>query len=267
MDGAMADQIISKVDGQAQDGQSSSAAQASYNPKQVSMSLESGMMMGDPAASDDDSSPTPDRATTVAEARADVAADDAGPLPDSPMPTTTSTAAPESWDHAEKEEQDFAKADATPASAPTSTGSDSGDIIHQFASGFEATENAVTGATTTTSTAAPAADDKFKFSWDSSSSATASSSDSAKADAPVDYVKKYGLGSESAPADSVTVGTSDPTPKKDALAEMEAKLLGKTSPDGMWIQQHAQGFKGKHHANSRLVSIRLHKTVNGQQFF
>jgi len=251
MDGAMADQIISKVDGQAQDGQSSSAAQASYDPKQVTMSLESGMMMGDPAASDDDSSPTPDRAATVAAARADVATDDtdaAGPLPDAPTTTTSSTPAVETWDQA--------KPDATPASVPTSTGSDSGDIIHQFASGFEATENAVTGATT--STAAPASDDNFKFSWESSSSGSTTST-------PFDYVKQYELGSEAAPADSASSSAS--TPNKDGvLAEMN-KLLGKTSsPDGMWIQQHARGFKGKHHAN-RLVSIKLHKTVNGQQFF
>merc|ERR1719235_642957 len=67
MDGMMANQIISNVGGDAQAGQSTGSAQYTYNPKQQTLSLESGMMMGDPA-SDDSDSPTPDHATVVAEA-------------------------------------------------------------------------------------------------------------------------------------------------------------------------------------------------------
>jgi hypothetical protein len=72
----------------------------------------------------------------------------------------------------------------------------------------------------------------------------------AQTDTSVDYVKKYDLGSESAPADGTT--------KQGVLAEMN-KLLGKTtSPsDGMWIQQHAVGHKGRTH---KLVSIKLYKS-------
>merc|ERR1719321_1224621 len=292
MDSMMANQIISNVGGQAQDGQSSSAAQYSYDPKQVTMNLDSGMMMGDPASSEDDS-PTPDRATTVAEARADVAANDAAS-----DATSTPASTPASLDY-----------------SASSSGSD--DIIKQFASGWEKTSADITAPLTATSTtAAPSSDplaassnDQFKFAWDSSSPASTTtteaanpfkfssddkfqfswdkpSSDSTKAstpassdpfkfswdkpsstdsNAPVDYVKKYGLGSESAPSDS----SSSATPHADGvLAEMN-KLLGKTespletSPAGMWIQAHAQGFKGRHggqhHAN-RLVSVRLYKS-------
>jgi len=324
MDNMMANQIISDVGGQAQEGQSSSSAQYTYDPKQVTMNLDSGMMMGDTSDSGDDSS-TPDRATTVAEARADVAANDA-----SADATTTTTAAPassdssfgsDSWTGAANAAEAAAKTDATPASTPSATpastdaltaASGSDDIIKQFASGWEKTTNDITAdltsTTTSSTTAAPASDDqfkftwesssetstttaaaddkfkfswetsssdstkastpasdnKFKFSWESSSPATSASTDSAKTDAPEDYVKKYGLGSETAPADS-----SSPTPHADGvLAEMN-KLLGKTespletSPAGIWIQQHAQGFKGRHggqhHAN-RLVSVRLYKS-------
>merc|ERR1719160_467738 len=76
MDGMMANQIIANVGGDAQAGQSTGSAQYTYNPKQQTLNLESGMMMGDPA-SDDSDSPTPDHNTVVAEARADVAANDA----------------------------------------------------------------------------------------------------------------------------------------------------------------------------------------------
>merc|ERR1719265_518246 len=301
MDNMMANQIISDVGGQAQEGQSSSSAQYTYDPKQVTMNLDSGMMMGDTSDSGDDSS-TPDRATTVAEARADVAANDA-----SADATTTTTVAPassdssfgsDSWTGAANAAEAAAKTDAAPASTPSATpastdaftaASGSDDIIKQFASGWEKTTNDITAdltsTTTSSTTAAPAsddqfkftwesssetstttaaADDQFKFTWESSSETSTTTTDSAKTDAPEDYVKKYGLGSETAPADS-----SSPTPHADGvLAEMN-KLLGKTespletSPAGIWIQQHAQGFKGRHggqhHAN-RLVSVRLYKS-------
>jgi hypothetical protein len=243
MDSMMANQIIADVDGTAQEGQSSSAAQYTYDPKQVSMNLESGMMMGDPASSDDDSSPasTPDSA-----AAADAA------LPDTTMTTTTTTHAVETWDHAEAETDQFANADA--AASTTASASETGDIIHQFASGWEDASKGVLQSTTT----AAVSDDTFKFSWESSSTAKPSA-DSDKADQPIDYLKKYDLGSDSQTPEA-SKDTKDP-----ALAVMN-ELLGKSSsPEGMWIQQHAQGFKGKHHAN-RLVSIRLHKT-EAKKFF
>jgi len=240
MDSMMANQIISQVDGAAQAGQSSQSAQYTYNPKQVSMNLESGMMMGDPGDSGDDSSSTAD---TAAAANAE--------LPDTTAVTTTTTQAAETWDHAEQETDTWAKQDAAaPYPPPASKGSEPGDIIHQFAAGWEKTSDDIMAGTTTT--AAPASDDKFKFSWEKSVPAK-SSSDSTKADEPVDYLKKYDLGSDSASLADSNAG------KNSALAVMN-ELLGKSSsPEGMWIQQHAQGFKGRHHAN-RLVSIRLHKT-------
>jgi len=280
MDGMMANQIIANVGGDAQTGQSTGSAEYNYNPKQQTLNLESGMMMGDPA-SDDSDSPTPDHATVVAEARADVAANDAA---DTATTTTASdpasTPATDSWASA-------AKDDATAASTTVASGSN--DIINQFASGWEKTSADITSTTTTTtadpfmnnwdgssvsSTTVATTPDKFTFSWekpstpstDASASTPASSDASnslsnwekafespkpaAQADAPVDYVKKYDLGSETAPADS--------TNKQGVLTEV-AKLLGQTtSPsDGMWIQQHAVGHKGKTH---RLVSIKLHKS-------
>eukprot|EP00746_Dinoflagellata_sp_MGD_P125387 gnl/MRDRNA2_/MRDRNA2_60143_c0_seq2.p1 gnl/MRDRNA2_/MRDRNA2_60143_c0~~gnl/MRDRNA2_/MRDRNA2_60143_c0_seq2.p1 ORF type:complete len:407 (+),score=108.97 gnl/MRDRNA2_/MRDRNA2_60143_c0_seq2:113-1222(+) len=260
MDSMMANQIIANVDGAAQEGQSSSAAQYSYDPKQVTMNLESGMMMGDPASSDDDSSApasSPDSA-----AAADAA------LPDTTVVTTTTTHAAETWDHAMQESDDFEKADATSTTVASSTavaGSD--DIIHQFASGWETASQEVLQSSTTT--AAPASDDKFHFSWEKSSPVNPSA-DSNKADQPIDYLKKYDLDSDSGVkkydfgSDSGTTTTSIAPKDKGAFAVMD-ELLGKTSsPEGMWIQQHAQGFKGKHHAN-RLVSIRLHKTQTNNQ--
>jgi hypothetical protein len=251
MDGMMANQIIANVDGAAQDGQSSQAAQYSYDPKQVTMNLESGMMMGDPNSDDDSSAPasTPDSA-----AAADAA------LPDTTVVTTTTTHAVETWDHAMQESDDFEKADTAATTTTVAAGSD--DIVHQFASGWEAASQEISQSSTTTK--APASDDTFKFSWESSSPAKPSP-DSDKADQPIDYLKKYDLDSDS--ATSTTTTTSN-APKDNALAVMN-ELLGKTSmdssPEGMWIQQHAQGFKGKHHAN-RLVSIRLHKT-EAKKFF
>jgi hypothetical protein len=243
MDSMMANQIIADVDGTAQEGQSSSAAQYTYDPKQVSMNLESGMMMGDPASSDDDSSPA---STPDSTAAADAA------LPDTTMTTTTTTHAVETWDHAEAETDQFTNADA--AASTTASASETGDIIHQFASGWEDASKEVLQSTTT----AAVSDDTFKFSWESSSTAKPSA-DSDKADQPIDYLKKYDLGSDSQTPEA-SKDTKDP-----ALAVMN-ELLGKSSsPEGMWIQQHAQGFKGKHHAN-RLVSIRLHKT-EAKKFF
>merc|ERR1719316_510810 len=184
MDSSMADRIIATVDGIAQAGQSSESAKLqAYNPKQVTMSLESGMMMGDSEASGDDSS-------------------------------SEQANAAETWEHAEEEEDDFDKDEPT---------------------------------LTKTSIPASAAKFKFRSPWDSSLPgfhAHASEPSSAK----------DGLGSESAPSSSSGVPS-----KNNALAEMD-ELLGKSSPAGsMWIQQHAQGFKGSHHAN-RLVSVQLHKT-------
>jgi hypothetical protein len=132
MDGMMANQIIANVGGQAQSGQSTGSAEYTYNPKQQTLSLDSGMMMGDPASSDDDS-PTPDRATTVAEARADVAANDA-----SDAATTTTESTPVSSDSTPSTDPwaDAAKADAAPATTTTAAAG-SEDIINQFASGWE----------------------------------------------------------------------------------------------------------------------------------
>merc|ERR1719321_2356920 len=77
MDSMMANQIISDVGGSAQTGQSTGSAQYSYNPKQVTESLDSGMMTGDPAASEDDSAPAEPASVAVAAAREDVSASDA----------------------------------------------------------------------------------------------------------------------------------------------------------------------------------------------
>jgi len=289
MDAMMANQIIANVGGSAQNGQSTGSAQYSYNPKQQTLSLDSGMMMGDPN-SDDDSSPSPDHATVVAEARADVAASDAS---DATTTTTMassssdSTPATDSWAAAAKDDTPAPQADATPSTPATSSGSN--DIINQFASSWEKTSADITSTTSTTAdpfknnwdgsspssatiASTPATDDKFQFSWDkpaaqkTDTSASTSSSDATNslsnwekafespkpaAEAPVDYVKKYEIGTESAPkADGIT--------KDGVLTEMN-KLLGRTtSPsDGMWIQQHAVGHKGRTH---RLVSIKLHKS-------
>jgi len=215
MDEMKANQIIAKVDGQAQDGQSSSSAQASYDPKQVTMSLDSGMMMGEGQSSDDgESSSAPDPTTTTSTA---------------PV-VSDSTPATDSW--ASEAKDTAATAQATPAAeTPAASNSGSNDIIQQFASG-EVTSNDVFATSSTTTTAAASSD-------------------------TVDYVKKYELGSESAPAASSTAAHTE---KQGVLAVMN-ELLGtsSSSPDGAWIQQHAHGFKGKQHAN-RLVSIRLHKT-------
>merc|ERR1719161_816240 len=104
MDGMMANQIIANVGGDAQTGQSTGSAEYNYNPKQQTLNLESGMMMGDPA-SDDSDAPTPDHATVVAEARADVAANDAA---DTATTTTASdpasTPATDSWASAAKDD-------------------------------------------------------------------------------------------------------------------------------------------------------------------
>jgi hypothetical protein len=284
MDGMMANQIIANVGGDAQAGQSTGSAEYSYNPKQQTLSLDSGMMMGDPAS--DDSSPTPDHNTVVAEARADVAASDAT---DTATTTTAvapassdSTPATDSWASAANAANAAATADATPSATPASSGSN--DIINQFASSWEKTSADITSTTTTMAnpfmnnwdgsspSSTTTAIDKFQFSWDKPSTPSADTSVSTPASdasnslsswekafespkpatqaaAPEDYVKKYELGSESAPS-----GTT----KDGVLAEMN-KLLGRTtSPsDGMWIQQHAVGHKGRTH---RLVSIKLHKS-------
>jgi len=259
MDGMMANQIIANVDGSAQDGQSSEAAQYSYDPKQVTMSLESGMMMGDPASSDDDSSSSGSSASASSAAAADAE------LPDTTVVTTTTTKPDETWDHAMQESDEFEKSDSaatTTTTVATAAAGASDDIIHQFASGWEAASQEVLQSSTTTAAAASA--DTFKFSWDKSSPAKPAA-DSDKADQPIDYLKKYDLNFDSA----ATTTSNAPTSKDNALAVMN-EFLGKssleTSPEGMWIQQHAQGFKGKHHAN-RLVSIRLHKTVGAKTFF
>eukprot|EP00746_Dinoflagellata_sp_MGD_P001264 gnl/MRDRNA2_/MRDRNA2_102376_c0_seq1.p1 gnl/MRDRNA2_/MRDRNA2_102376_c0~~gnl/MRDRNA2_/MRDRNA2_102376_c0_seq1.p1 ORF type:complete len:665 (-),score=169.14 gnl/MRDRNA2_/MRDRNA2_102376_c0_seq1:91-2085(-) len=288
MDSMMANQIISDVGGAAQNGQSTGSAQYSYNPKQQTLNLESGMMMGDPAGGDDDS-PTPDHATVVAEARADVAASDTA---DAATTTTTVAASSDSTDmFGSAASKPDAAADVTTKADSSSTPTSSGnDIINQFASSWEKTSADITSTSTTTadpfknnwdgsspSTATiastPAADDKFQFSWDKPSAPKTDTSSStpasdagnglsswekafespkpaAQTDTPNDYLKKYDLGSESAPADGTT--------KQGVLAEMN-KLLGKTtSPsDGMWIQQHAVGHKGRTH---KLVSIKLHKS-------
>merc|ERR1719161_2052658 len=284
----MANQIISKVDGAAQDGQSAESAQYSYNPKQVTMGLDSGMMMGDPSDSGDDS-PTPDHATVVAEARADVAANDAADAT-----TTTanadSTPAAYDWDAPANKAND---ATTTTASA----GSGSEDIIHEFASGWEKTSSDISATTTT----AVVSDDKikfswetpsaskttqaFQFSWESSAPSTTTTAAGYSWDAPKAEKPMFSWESSSASTTTTTPALWEP-PKSDAtdssdflkkyessanspskdgvLAEMN-KLLGKTtspletSPEGIWIQQHAQGHKGRHHAN-KLISIRLHKT-------
>jgi len=283
----MANQIISNVAGDAQTGQSQSAAEYSYNPKQQTLNLESGMMMGDPAGSDDDT-PTPDRSTAVAEARADVAASDASDAATTTTVAASSDAPTDSWaaPAAQADATPATQADAAPASTTTATaGSD--DIIGQFASGWEKTSADITSTTSTadpfknnwdgtpisaTSTTTAAADDKFTFSWERSSAPSTTTSNPANSlsnwesefgskpatqasqeSAPEDYVKKYGLGTESAPA-----ATESSQPSKDGVLTEMNKLLGKTtSPDGMWIQQHAVGHKGRTH---RLVSIRLHKS-------
>jgi len=290
MDSMMANQIISNVGGDAQAGQSTGSAEYTYNPKQQTLNLESGMMMGDPAGDDSDA-PAESHDAVVAEARADVAASDAAETStttQSAPASVDSTPATDSWAAAAKD------VDATTTiAAATASGSD--DIINQFASGWEKTSADITSTTTADpfknnwdgsmgSTVASTTADKFQFSWeksavqstDSSTTTPASaasnslsdwekafespkpvkslfesaSSSTAQADAPVDYVKKYELGSETAPADSTT--------KTGVLTEV-ARLLGKsTSPsDGMWIQQHAVGHKGRTH---RLVSIKLHKS-------
>jgi len=55
MDATKADKIISKVQGEAQAGQSKEAANQANNPKQVRVPLKGGMMTGDPANGDDKS--------------------------------------------------------------------------------------------------------------------------------------------------------------------------------------------------------------------
>merc|ERR1719235_951071 len=211
------------------------------------------MMMGDPAASSDDSSPTPDRATTVAEARADVAASDA-----SDAATTSTTVAPASSDGTASDLwADAAKVDAKTFTTTTAAGSD--DIINQFASGWEKTSADITSTSSTTidpfknnwdgspvsatSTTTAAADDQYTFSWERPSTTTSSSTPNSP----------NSLSSWESALDS---SNNEPA-KNGVLTEMN-KLLGKTeSPDGMWIQQHAVGHKGRSH---RLVSIRLHKS-------
>jgi len=137
---------------------------------------------------------------------------------------------------------------AAEAEAAGYSGSVSGsdDIIHDMAKSWEKTSSEVTAMRDTTSS-------------------------STNGDGATDYVKKWDLGSEAAPADSLTktkfswdqpaqtsASSSSTTATKDgALAEVN-DWLGKTDT-GMWIQKHAQGFKGKHRKTG-LVSIRLHKT-------
>merc|ERR1719161_1733252 len=173
-----------------------------------------------------------------------------------------------------------APADATPeadtVSTPPSSGSDGNDIINQFASSWEKTSADITSTTSTTTAdpfknnwdgsspssatvaSTPAADDKYQFSWDKPSAPSTDTSASTPASDAANSLSSWEKAFESPKPATQTDTPADGTTKQGVLAEMN-KLLGKTtSPsDGMWIQQHAVGHKGRTH---KLVSIKLYKS-------
>merc|ERR1719359_2295276 len=82
MDSAMANRIISRVGGAAQEGESTEAATYQYSPKQVTESLSAGMMTGDPNNGRSGDAPE-DHSAVMDAARADVAASDSSASSDS----------------------------------------------------------------------------------------------------------------------------------------------------------------------------------------